>query len=129
MYSEKIIFMVTNVQKTHFLKFPSSYYLILNKNKTQNSHKQLFSFSISPVLAAEPCLICLIYNTECTSDAEESIKLSMKVPIPQRTILSLILSTWQVRYCMNAESTSGFVGTDPKQYSYQSTNQTSQNKV
>lgn len=96
LYLEKITFMVTSVQKYHFLKFLSSYYLIPKNSKTGNSHKQLLSFSFSLVLAAEPCLISLISNTESTSNAGESIKLSMKVPIPQTAILSLILSTWQV---------------------------------
>jgi len=63
---EKITFIVTSVQKYHFLKFLSSYYLIPNKSKTGNSHEQLLSFSFSPVLAAEPCLISLISKAEST---------------------------------------------------------------
>lgn len=96
LYVEKNTSTVTSVSKYHVLKFLSSYYLIPNKNKTGNSHKHLLNFSFSLVRAAEPCLISLISDTESTSDAGESIRLSMKVPIPQTAILSLILSTWQV---------------------------------
>lgn len=62
LYLGKITFMVTRVQKYHFLKFLTSYYLIPNKTKTGVSHKQLLSFSFSLVLAAEPCLISHIQH-------------------------------------------------------------------
>lgn len=76
--------MVSSMQKYHLLKFLSSYYLISNKNRTGNFHKQLLRFSFSLVPAAEPCLI-FSYPTQNLHQMQESPSgFQWKFPCPKQ---------------------------------------------